>query len=245
MCCRSLLALALIAGAVSLAVVPAGAGDAAAPNTLTARETKDGWKLLFDGKTLDGWRVFKGKDTKGWAVKDGAIFLEKPGSGDLLTDAQYGDFEFRVDWKFADPKNKANNSGIIYRAGEQGAETWVTGPEMQVMNERPKALPNKNSAGALYDLYAPKSNALKPADEWNTFKIVANGKHLEQWVNGVKVVDCDIGSADWNKRLAKSKWQKNKLFASLPSGHLALQDHGAQISFRNLKIKVRANAGAR
>jgi hypothetical protein len=240
---RSLIALAFVAA--GLAAVPAGAGGEAAPNTLTAREVKDGWKLLFDGKSLDGWRVFKRKDTKGWTVKDGAIFLEKPGSGDLLTDAQYGNFEFSVDWKFADGKIRGNNSGIIYRAGEQGAETWVTGPEMQVMNEPPDAKLNKNSGGALYDLYAPKTNALKPGSEWNTFKIVANGKHLEQWVNGVKVVDADIGSPDWNKRIAKSKWKNNAQFASLPSGHIALQDHGAQIAFRNVKLKVLREAGAR
>jgi hypothetical protein len=237
---RSVIALALLTALAGLGLSAAEAGDGAAPNTLTAQEKKDGWKLLFDGKTLDGWRVFKKKGTRGWAVKDGAIYLEKPGSGDLMTEAQYGNFVFSVDWKF----ESGNNSGIIYRVGEQGAETWITGPEMQVLTEYPKAKFTKNSGGALYDMYAPKVSALKPRDQWNTFKIVANGKHLEQWVNGVKVVDCDIGSDDWNARLARSKWKNNKLFASLPSGHIALQDHEARIFFRNVKIKVLPESGA-
>jgi hypothetical protein len=238
---RAVIALALLAALAGLRLTAAGAGDDNAPNTLTAQEKKEGWKLLFDGKTLDGWRVFKKKGTQGWTVKDGAIFMEKPGSGDLMTEAQYGNFVFSVDWKI----ESGNNSGIIYRVGEQGAETWVTGPEMQVLTDNPKAKFTKNSSGALYDMYAPKVSAQKPRDQWNTFKIVANGKHLEQWVNGTQVVDCDIGSADWNARLAKSKWKDNPQFASLPSGHIALQDHGAKIMFRNVKIKVLPEAGAR
>jgi len=87
-------------------------------------------------------------------------------------------------------------------------------------------------------MYAPTANAMKPADQWNTFKIVANGKHIEHWMNGVKVVDCEIGSDDWNQRLATSKWKNEKLFVSQPTGHIALQDHGGKMLFRNIKIKV-------
>ena len=96
----------------------------------------------------------------------------------------------------------------------------------------------KNDAGSLYDMYAPTSNPLKPGDEWNTFKVVARGKHLEHWVNGVKVVACDIGSDDWNKRYAASKWKNLKQFAAVDRGHISLQDHGAKILFRNVKIRV-------
>src|SRR5262245_44785401 len=167
---------AALAGLGLGAAARPGGGSGAGPNTLTAEEKKAGWKLLFDGKTLDGWRVFKRKDAKGWTVKDGAIYLEKPGSGDLITADKFGDFEQSVDWKF-DTTNRDNNSGIIYRVGEQGAQTWVTGPEMQVMLEPPKARLGKSSGGALYDVYAPKENALKPGDQWNTFKVLARGKH--------------------------------------------------------------------
>src|SRR5262245_1018599 len=149
------------------------AADAPA-NTLTPQEEKDGWKLLFDGKTLTGWRRYKNKDAGAWAVKDGAIYLEK-GSGDLMTAEKYGDFELSIDWKF----EKGNNSGIIYRVVEGAGPSHNSGPEMQVMTHKPKDKMGKNSGGSLYDMYAPTSNPFKPADEWNTFKVVAKGKHIE------------------------------------------------------------------
>jgi len=211
----------------------ASAADDAPPNTLTEKEKKDGWKLLFDGKTLDGWRVFKKKDATGWTVKDGAIYLEKSG-GDLMTAEKYGNFEFSIDWKF----ENGNNSGIIYRISEEFSPSYSSGPEMQVMTHKPDDKLNKTAGGSLYDMYEPKSNPFKPADQWNNFKIVANGKHLEQWVNGVKVVDYEIGSEDWNQRLASSKWKTTKPFATQATGHIALQDHGGKLSFRNVKIKV-------
>jgi len=223
-----------VIGVITSGIAMAADEKDAVPNTLTAQEMKDGWKLLFDGKTLDGWRVFKKQDTKGWTVKDGLLYLEKPGSGDLITKEKYGNFELTVDWKI----ESGNNSGILYRVSEEGGTTYVSGPEMQVMNHKEAAKLGKNDAGALYDMYAPTSNAMKPADQWNTFKIVANGKHIEQWMNGVKVVDCEIGSDDWNQRIAASKWKNEKLFASQAAGHIALQDHGGKMLFRNLKIKV-------
>lgn len=204
------------------------------PNTLTPQEMKDGWKLLFDGKSLDSWRVFKKQDAKGWTVKDGTLYLEKPGAGDLMTREKYGNFELTIDWKI----ETGNNSGLIYRVSEEGGTTYVSGPEMQVANHKADAKLGKNDGGSLYDMYAPTSNPLKPADQWNTFKVLCNGKHIEHWVNGIKVVDCDIGSDDWNKRLAASKWKNEKLFATQPAGHIALQDHGSKLAFRNLKIKV-------
>jgi len=230
---RTLLTAAALLLAV-LVLMPARAADEPAPNTLSAQEQKDGWKLLFDGKSLDGWRVFKKQDAAGWTVRDGAITLEKPGSGDLMTKEKYGNFEFSIDWKF----ESGNNSGIIYRVTEEVSPSYVSGPEMQVMPHKAGDKLGKNSGGSLYDMYAPTANPFKPADQWNSFKIVCNGKHIEQWVNGVKVVETDIGSDDWNTRLAASKWKNAKLFASQPSGHIALQDHGGKLAFRNAKIKV-------
>lgn len=226
----SLMLVALmIAGAPLLALA-----EEIPPNTLSPQEKKDGWKLLFDGKSLIGWRVYKKKDTGSWTVKDNVITLEKPGSGDLMTQDKYGNFELTVDWKF----ESGNNSGIVYRVSEEGGPSHESGPEMQVMNQKPDSKLGKNSGGSLYDVYAPTSNPFRPEDQWNTFKIVANGKHLEHWVNGVKVVDCDIGSDDWNQRVAISKWKNKKLFASQPTGHIALQDHGGKIAFRNIKLRV-------
>ncbi len=226
--CMTMMTFAFAAG-------PASAQRASSqpPNTLSAKEKKQGWKLLFDGKTLKGWRVYGRKGTKGWEVKDGAMFLKGRG-GDLMTVDKFGDFEFMIDWKFV----KGNNSGIIYRVKEvAGKPSYITGPEMQVMSQSPKQKLGKNSGGSLYDMYAPSTNAFKGEDGWTTYKVVCRGNHIEQWVNGVKVVDCEIGSKEWNERYAKSKWKNNKLFASQPNGHIALQDHGGSILFRNAKVR--------
>ena len=215
--------------AIALFTMTAAAQDHS--NTLTADEAKDGWKLLFDGKTTDGWRLYKGKDAGKWTVENGILVS---GGGDLMTKDKYANFIVSVDWKFT----KGNNSGIIFRVAELGGASWNTGPEMQVMTHGPKDKPGKTGGGSLYDIFAPSTNALKPASDWNTFKILLNGNHIEQYVNGVKVVETDIGSDEWNKAIEKSKWKGSKLFASQPTGHIALQDHGGQCLFRNIKIKV-------
>ena len=204
-----------------------------APNTLTEEEAKAGWKLLFNGKGLDGWRIYNGKGIGSWAAKDGTLTLEKPGSGDLMTEAKYGDFELSLEWKF----EEGNNSGIIYRVVETKGPSYETGPEMQVTPQKPGDKLGKNSGGSLYDMYAPSANPFKGGDGWTQYRIVAKGKHIEHWVNGEKVVDCDIGSDDWNSRYAASKWKDKKDFAAASSGHIALQDHGGKIAYRNVKIR--------
>jgi hypothetical protein len=206
----------------------------AAPNTLTDEEAKAGWKLLFDGKNLTGWRIYNGKGTGNWeATKDGNLSLTKPGSGDLMTEAKYGDFELSLEWKF----EEGNNSGIIYRAVETKGPSYETGPEMQVTNQKPTDKLGKNDGGSLYDMYAPSANPFKEGSDWVQYRIIAKGNHIEHWVNGTKVVDCEIGSDDWNSRYAASKWKDKKDFAAAKTGHIALQDHGGKILYRNVKIR--------
>ena len=207
--------------------------DEASPNTLTKDEAKDGFKLLFDGKSLDGWRVYGKKDATGWEVKDGAIYIGK-GAGDLMTAEKYANFELLIDFKF----EAGNNSGLIYRVLETKEPSYMSGPEMQVMHHKSGDKLGKNSGGSLYDLYAPSENPFKGADVWTTYKLVCDGNKIQHYVNGVKVVDVEIGSADWNERMAKSKWSKAKNFATQTTGHIALQDHGSKVSFRNIKIRV-------
>ncbi len=219
-----------------LSVIPvemATAADAET-NTLTKAEAESDWKLLFDGKSLDAWRIYK-KDqgTGGWVAKDGALYLEKPGNGDLMTIAKYGDFELSLDWKF----EAGNNSGIIYRVQETNGASHNTGPEMQVTPQKPSDKLGKNAGGSLYDMYAPTKNAFQEEQEWVNYRIVAKGNHIEHWVNGEKVVDCDIGSDDWKSRYEASKWKSLPDFAAAKSGHIALQDHGAKVLYRNVKIR--------
>ncbi len=214
-----------------LVFFPACAQEEIPINTLTAQERQDGWKLLFDGNSTAGWRLYRGQDAGTWSVRDGLLVS---GKGDLMTAAQYANFEFSLDFKF----EKGNNSGIIYRCLETKGPSHSTGPEMQVMNDKPGSTLGKNSVGSLYDMFAPSSNPIKPATDWNTLKVICNGKNIQHFINGVKVIDVTIGSDQWNEAYAKSKWKNTKEFAASPRGHPALQDHGGTCLFRNIKIRV-------
>ena len=219
---------------------------AAENNTLSDDEKKAGWKLLFDGKTTDGWRGYKmEKIPPGWKVIDGAIVRVAGGAGgkgagggdDIITVEQFENFEFKVDWKIVD---KAGNSGIIVRAAEDADTSWHTGPECQILDN--PAYPGrsvKELAGACYDLYAPAKDVYRGLAQWNEARIVANGPHIEHWLNGTKMCEYELGSAEWKKLVAASKFKDMKGFKQPPmKGHLVLQDHTARLEFRNIKIRV-------
>lgn len=204
-------------------------------NTLSRSEQKAGFQLLFDGNDLSHWRSYRKDGVVGWAAQDGNLVCTG-GGGDLITRDEYRSFEFECEWKIP-PKG---NSGIIYRCDESGAQTWFTGIEYQLWDhsESPDKWHALNATAACYGLYRPSQQADKPVGEWNTSRIVLDGNHLEHWLNGKKVVDCEIGSADWNERVAKSKFASHKGWGTLPRGHIALQEHGGQVAFRNIKIRV-------
>jgi hypothetical protein len=204
-------------------------------NQLTAEETASGWRLLFDGHSLDGWRGFKTvQPGAGWKVIDGAI-VRTAGGGDLLTADQFGDFELSIEWKVA----PATNSGIIYRVGLEEKETYRTGPEYQVLDNTAAKdrLDPKHRAGSLYDLIAPPKDTTKPVGEWNVARIVLKGWHVEHWLNGEKLVDVDLGSPEGRALIAGSKFKTMPTFATLNRGYIALQDHGDAVSYRNIKIR--------
>jgi len=208
------------------------------PNTLTAADKKAGWRLLFDGKTTIGWRGYgKQEAPGGWKVQDGILARVDKG-GDLMTEDEFGDFEFQTDWRI----EEGGNSGIIYRAAETDKPPYTTGPEYQLLDDErhPDAKAGKDGnrkSGSLYDVYAAAKNVVKPAGQWNTAKIVCKGNHVEHWLNGEKVVDAEIGSADWKERVAASKWAKVTTYATVAKGHIDLQDHGAKVEFRNIKVR--------
>ena len=210
-------------------------------NRLSRREKAAGWKLLFDGRSTAGWRNFKKQDISGdWQVIDGALCRMGDNAGDIVTADQYDNFELRLSFKVP---HRAN-SGLMYRVSEDKATTWWTGPEIQILdNTDPKGDPQRS--GWLYALYQspmdPKTgkpvDATKPIGEWNHLRLVCNGPHVEQWLNGVKYADYEIGSADWNQRLAASKFSQMDGFGKNPRGHIALQgDHG-NVCFTNIKIR--------
>jgi hypothetical protein len=209
--------------------------SAQSPASLTAAEKAAGWRLLFDGTSLAGWKGYKTATVPtGWTVANGVLARSGAG-GDLMTAAEYGDFEMRFEWKV--PQN--GNSGIIYRIAETEQYPWQTGPEYQVLHNQGHA-DGKNpitSAGSNYAVNPPVKDVTKPVGEWNEGRLVVQGNHVEHWLNGVKVVEYEIGSADWEARVKASKFAKVANYGRMKRGFIALQDHGDAVSFRNLKIK--------
>lgn len=222
-----------------VAEAPAPAPAASAVNMLTAEEAAAGWKLLFNGTDLAGWKGYK-KDAPGaaWQVQDGTIALTAGGAGDLMTAAEYGPFDLSYEWKIS----PGGNSGVIYLIKEmEGADnTYNSGPEMQVLDNDGHADGKTPShrAGALYDLETPPDGAVKPVGEWNLAEIKFTGAKIEHWLNGVKVSESSYGDDAWKKKVAASKFKQWPMFGTASSGHIALQDHGDQVWYRNIKIKA-------
>lgn len=219
------------------AVLLLGSTVSAQGPQLTAAEKADGWKLLFDGKSFAGWRGYKTQEVpKNWHIVDGVIVRQGEGEGgDLMTAEQYADFEFRFDWKISEN----GNSGVIYRIGETEQYPWQTGAEYQILHNQGHSdgkLPI-TSAGSDFAVKEPIKDVTKPLGEWNEGRIVAKGNHIEHWLNGVKVVEYEVGSPDWLARVDASKFAKLANYGRLKSGYIALQDHGNVVSYRNLKIK--------
>lgn len=210
------------------------------PNTLTEAERQAGWRLLFDGRTTAGWRGYGRPDMPpGWAVEDGALTRVGRG-GDIVTDQAYADFELQVDW-LVEP---GGNSGIFYRGVEHPDPTrnplFRSAPEMQVLDDERHADGQSplTSAGALYGLYAAPRGAVRPAGQWNHARILVRGNRVEHWLNGIRVVTCELGSSDWNERVRQSKFNAWPEYGKARAGVIGLQDHGDRVAFRNLKIRV-------
>jgi hypothetical protein len=202
-------------------------------NTLTAEEQANGWKLLFDGKTTDGWRNFKKPDiSDGWKVVDGELSRAASGAGDIITEDQYGAFELSLEYKIS----PGGNSGLMYHVTEEGGAPWHTGPEVQIQDNKDGHDPQKS--GWLYQLYKSDTDATKPAGQWNQLRIVITPAKCEQYMNGVKYCEYVKGSSEWDERVAKSKFATMPNFGKPTSGYICLQDHGDPVAFRNVKIRV-------
>ncbi len=207
--------------------------QAAEPNTLTDTEKAEGWKLLFDGKDLAQWRNYQ-KDglSDKWRIEDGAFTLTEKGGGDIITKETYGAFELKLDYRIS----KGGNSGLMYHVTEEEGTPWRTGPEIQIQDNVDGHDPQK--AGWLYQLYAADVDATKPAGEWNTIHIVITPEKCVHTMNGTPYVEYVKGSADWDAKVAASKFAKFARFGKPTRGFICLQDHGNVVSFRNVKIKV-------
>lgn len=215
-------------------------GATVGPNTLTSEEKAAGWKLLFDGKTTDGWRGYRNeKAPDGWKVIDGTLD-RVTNCGDLITRDKYASFDLTVDWRIA----RGGNSGIMYHITEDYPEPGMSGPEYQLLDNLNGGDPTL--AGWCYGLYVPPLDpktgkpldTTRPVGEWNTSRILVDGSHVTHWMNGTKYVEYDLWSPDWNQRVAKSKFAAWPKFALAKTGYICLQDHGGDVAFRNIKIRV-------
>ena len=221
--------------------------SASTMNTLTDEEKKEGWQLLFDGNTLGGWHEYGLTTSSGlWKIVDGSLYFDgdkkKADSikddHNIVTDADYANFHLKLEWKV----DTGANSGIIFYVNEDTSKfkkPYETGPEMQVLdNERhPDAKINKHRAGDLYDLIACSVETVKPALEWNQAEIVSKDGQLDLFLNGTKVVSTKMWDDNWKKMVAASKFKQWPDFATFKKGHIALQDHGNVVWYKNIMIK--------
>jgi hypothetical protein len=219
-----------------LAALAGSAGaQEAAMNTLTPAEKAAGWRLLFDGHSLAGWRAYRdGQPVRGWAVEEGALTRVGPG-GDIVTDGIYRDFELALEWKV----EPGGNSGVFYRAAPGSAWIYHSAPEMQVLDDErhPDGKSPLTSAGSDYGLYPAPRGVVRPAGQWNQVRLVVNGSHVEHWLNGQKIVEYELGSADWLARVAGSKFAEWPEYGKATEGFIGLQDHGNRVAYRNIKIR--------
>ncbi len=207
-------------------------------NQLTKSEIKQGFKLLFDGKSLENWHNFKTNSINpAWQIKDGAITLTKAGGGDIISAEKYDNFELLLEWKISD----CGNSGIFYRVSQDSMYNngYETGPEMQILDNKchPDNKQLTHQAGALYDMKPVSKVTVKKAGQWNLVKIKILNNKVEHWLNGIKVVEYTLNDASWAKLVKYSKFHDWKGFGTYSSGHIGLQDHGDIVSFRNIRIR--------
>lgn len=209
---------------------------AQAPNTLSAADRSAGWRLLFDGRTMAGWRGWKQTTVPdGWKVVEGAITRVATG-GDIVTTQQFKNFELTLEWNIS----PGGNSGIFYRASEDDEAIYWTAPEMQVLDDA-RHVDGKSrltSAGANYGLHEAPSGIVKPAGQWNLVRLIVNGRHVEHWLNGVRLLQYELLSPDWEMRVHGSKFAPHPRYGRNAEGFIGLQDHGDRVAYRNIKIRI-------
>lgn len=213
----------------------------------TAMSSQDGWQALSGGTEITGWHTYGRPGVgKAWRMDGDAIYFDpavkkaegNAEGGDLVTNEAYENFHLTLDWKIA----PNGNSGVIFFVQDEPAKynaTYMTGPEMQVLdnNGHPDAKIHKHKAGDLYDLIPSSKEAQKAVGEWNHAEIVAKDGKLDFYLNGVNTVSTTMWNESWNQLVAGSKFKDWPAFAKFKSGHIALQDHGDAVWYRNIKIK--------
>jgi len=216
-------------------------------NMLNSIEEKEGWILLFDGKTTESWRGYNQKTfpEHGWEVRDGNLVItfsgkeEEGSAGDIITKERYANFELRLEFMLTD----SANSGIFYMVTEfENTPIWHLAPEFQVLdNPTYESMlgdwMDTHRTGDNYDLEAAETDYSKPVGEWNTARIIRKGNHVEHWLNGKLTVQYEISSIKWKRQVEKSKFSEYAMYGMAKQGNIGLQDHGHEVMYRNIKIR--------
>jgi hypothetical protein len=218
--CRGFL-LPLLAATLLAAAAPAAAAEN--PNAAGFRPITD-------------WRPYRGSGTPSakWHF-DGNLISLTPGGGDIVSVEEFDNFELDFDWKIS----PGGNSGVMYRVSEASGAPFDSGPEYQILDNATAEGGDSplTAAASCYGIYPVSANAALPAGEWNTARIIVQGNHVEHWLNGRKVVDYELGSADWKHRVASSKFKATPIYGTVSKGHIDLQDHGSAVTFRNVRVE--------
>ncbi|MEX0685281.1 MAG: DUF1080 domain-containing protein [Balneolales bacterium] len=246
---KSLLLLLFVGGLIaSCQTGDERTGGNGSMNTLTDAEKEDGWELIFDGQSTQGWRGYQQSSFPegGWMVEDGTLRCIGTGmgeaggqGGDIIYDEKFMNFTLQLEWKISE----GGNSGIFYLGRElEGEPIWKTAPEMQILDndKHPDArlgVDGNRQAGSLYDLIPANPQNTKPAGEWNHIEIMVYRGTVVHSQNGEVVLEYHLGTSDWDNMIANSKFQEFSEFGKFEPGYIALQDHGDDVWFRNIKIK--------
>ena len=215
----------------------ASATSTAGTSGVTAEQTASGWRPLFDGSNTNAWRGYKTQTLPaGWHIVDGV--LTKTGSvGDLITKDQFANFELAMDWKLS----PGGNAGLFYRGTEEYDHIYWSAPEYQLLDDagHPDGKSRLTAAGADYGLYPSPAGVVKPADEWNSTLLVVNGNRVQHWLNGQRLLEYELGSADWQQKVAASKFAAYPNYGKASRGYIGIQgDHDGTLSLRNIRIRV-------
>lgn len=227
--------LAVLFAALVMSAMPgcASAQRSRAPlNSLTRAEKSADWKVLFDGKSLAGWRSYNKPDApkQGWQIEDRSLHLvPNGGGGDIITVEQFTDFDLRWEWKIA-----ANaNNGVKYLVSEHRT---APGPEYQMIDDAVRE-PAKRSTASLYDILPKIKERPTRVGEWNHSRILVKGTHVEHWLNGEKVLEYTLGSPELKAAIAQSKFKAIQDFGEKIRGHILLTDHHDEVWYRNIKLR--------
>ncbi|HYM27737.1 MAG TPA: DUF1080 domain-containing protein [Steroidobacteraceae bacterium] len=194
------------------------------------------WHSLLEEHAAPAWRGWKESGLPaGWHV-DGGVLTKDGAVDDLVSEQSYGNFELELEWKIG----KGGNSGIFYRGTREYDHIYWSGPEYQLLDDAnaPDGRSRLTSAAAAYALYGPPAGVVKPFDQWNKTRIVVKGNHVEHWLNGRKVVEYELKSADWNAKVAASKFKAYPNYGMAASGHIGIQgDHPGALAVRHIRIR--------